>query len=227
LVGIDEPSSSAILVIMQPLLAVLPVLTQFAYEQGGAPLAAVRPYRTYRTTAPTFDCTRIANASLPPTNSSLPHCGPGQNSTHIVPIMQASVLALVAIFGFFFCQFVWTSKVQTPPPAVVITPLELARERAIDALPIHTLPSQCDGVEPDDCSICLSSFEEGQTVVTLPCGHRFHHECALLWLRPVPSDIISRGACSPRTSCPLCKRDALKLGDAVWTRTREPEVTAV
>ncbi|XP_021751144.1 probable E3 ubiquitin-protein ligase RHY1A isoform X1 [Chenopodium quinoa] len=34
-----------------------------------------------------------------------------------------------------------------------------------------------------DCSICLESFVEGNKLINLPCGHRFHSSCLYPWLQ--------------------------------------------
>lgn len=34
-----------------------------------------------------------------------------------------------------------------------------------------------------DCSICLESFVEGNELVNLPCGHRYHSSCLYPWLQ--------------------------------------------
>ena len=44
------------------------------------------------------------------------------------------------------------------------------------------------------CSICLCDFEDGDTLVELTCGHRFHDECVNQWL--------TRDVC-----CPNCRLD--------------------
>ncbi|KNA15677.1 hypothetical protein SOVF_095990 isoform A [Spinacia oleracea] len=36
---------------------------------------------------------------------------------------------------------------------------------------------------PIDCSICLESFVEGNKLINLPCGHRFHTSCLYPWLQ--------------------------------------------
>ncbi|CAN0075175.1 unnamed protein product, partial [Heterosigma akashiwo] len=42
------------------------------------------------------------------------------------------------------------------------------------------------------CAICLDDLVKGQWATQLPCGHRFHSQCALRWLN----------ICG---ECPLCK----------------------
>ncbi|KAF5794861.1 putative transcription factor C2H2 family [Helianthus annuus] len=54
------------------------------------------------------------------------------------------------------------------------------------------------GSEEDEhvCAVCLSEFEEGEELRTLPkCMHSFHVPCIDMWL------------CSHR-SCPICRVDA-------------------
>lgn len=36
--------------------------------------------------------------------------------------------------------------------------------------------------EQSDCAVCLEEFETGDTLVHLPCAHRFHWNCAQPWL---------------------------------------------
>lgn len=44
-----------------------------------------------------------------------------------------------------------------------------------------------------DCAVCLSDFEEGETVKVIPlCRHVFHPECVDTWL-------------SSHVSCPVCR----------------------
>ena len=50
--------------------------------------------------------------------------------------------------------------------------------------------------ESDVCSICLSGYEAGASVVWLPCGHVHHAECIRVWL-------------SLRNVCPECRSEAL------------------
>jgi len=45
---------------------------------------------------------------------------------------------------------------------------------------------------PTDCSICLMEYNEGESVKSLPCTHRFHSACIDKWL-------------SSHNTCPVCK----------------------
>jgi E3 ubiquitin-protein ligase DOA10 len=57
--------------------------------------------------------------------------------------------------------------------------------------------------QTDQCAICLSEFEESQSVSPLPCNikHYFHTECLEQWMKT-------------KQECPLCRaeitEDALK-----------------
>jgi hypothetical protein len=36
--------------------------------------------------------------------------------------------------------------------------------------------------DPQDCSICVEPYHEGETLRQLPCGHDFHRSCIDPWL---------------------------------------------
>ncbi|XP_057781880.1 RING-H2 finger protein ATL57-like [Salvia miltiorrhiza] len=49
----------------------------------------------------------------------------------------------------------------------------------------------------EECAICLSEFEEGETIKLIPyCGHVFHAECLDTWLQL-------------HVTCPLCRSHQL------------------
>ncbi|XP_030512545.1 RING-H2 finger protein ATL52-like [Rhodamnia argentea] len=73
---------------------------------------------------------------------------------------------------------------------------------SIENLTIHLVPAhkyqKGDEVVGEDelCAICLSEFEEGEELRTLPeCLHSFHAPCIDMWLYS-------------HTSCPMCRSDA-------------------
>ena len=72
----------------------------------------------------------------------------------------------------------------------------------VDRLPTHAhRPATArvgDGgaaAEPPSCPVCLTAFEAGECVRTLPCVHNFHAECVDPWLLS-----HGRGA----AACPVC-----------------------
>ncbi|KAK8811972.1 hypothetical protein WA538_003242, partial [Blastocystis sp. DL] len=65
-------------------------------------------------------------------------------------------------------------------------------------------------VDPENrpmCSICLSEFEDGETVKTLRCGHSFHPECIDTWL------------VNERALCPVCRQGIYQVED--WNLLEE------
>jgi hypothetical protein len=36
--------------------------------------------------------------------------------------------------------------------------------------------------DQDECTICLDRFKSGETLVHLPCAHRYHPRCLVPWL---------------------------------------------
>lgn len=56
--------------------------------------------------------------------------------------------------------------------------------------------------EDAECCICLSSYEDGTDLHTLPCSHHFHSACITKWLKM-------------NATCPLCKYNILKGGEQV------------
>ncbi|KAL1222491.1 putative E3 ubiquitin-protein ligase RHY1A [Cardamine amara subsp. amara] len=48
--------------------------------------------------------------------------------------------------------------------------------------------------EQQDCAICLDRFKTGETLVHLPCAHKFHSICLLPWL-------------DTNVYCPYCRMD--------------------
>jgi len=58
-------------------------------------------------------------------------------------------------------------------------------------------PVDLHGCRGGKCPVCLSLFEEHDSVVALPCGHQFHHSCITTWLAGY------------RRTCPLCCSETL------------------
>ncbi|VFQ69811.1 unnamed protein product [Cuscuta campestris] len=56
--------------------------------------------------------------------------------------------------------------------------------------------------EDAECCICLSSYEDGTELHTLPCSHHFHTVCIVKWLKM-------------NATCPLCKFNILKGNEQV------------
>mmetsp|Transcript_22453 Transcript_22453/g.48471 ORF Transcript_22453/g.48471 Transcript_22453/m.48471 type:complete len:118 (-) Transcript_22453:275-628(-) len=54
-------------------------------------------------------------------------------------------------------------------------------------------PFDASADQDKNCCICCCEFGEQDTLMLLPCGHEFHHECIHTWLRS-------------NRSCPICKQ---------------------
>ncbi|XP_059635250.1 probable E3 ubiquitin-protein ligase RHY1A isoform X2 [Cornus florida] len=39
------------------------------------------------------------------------------------------------------------------------------------------------GCDQDECVVCLEQFRAGETLLHLPCAHRFHSQCLVPWLQ--------------------------------------------
>ena len=81
----------------------------------------------------------------------------------------------------------------------MLTVLAEARKRGLSRWDIEGLPTfvftNLEEVNNGDCSICLSPFDLGDMLISLPCDskHSFHAHCIRQWL-------------TRQNSCPLCQR---------------------
>ena len=94
------------------------------------------------------------------------------------------------------------NQFQTPPPESQYSQsthstIPPASKRVLENL-TKTLvtPEDLTNDETKDCVICLEEFTSGEEVVKLTCGHLFHEECILGWLKI-------------NCTCPMCR---LELG---------------
>lgn len=58
--------------------------------------------------------------------------------------------------------------------------------------------------DEQECAVCLSNFEDGDTLRRLPCGHHYHKDCIDDWLLR-------------RKVCPLCLCDIHQEGSQAQT----------
>ena len=73
-----------------------------------------------------------------------------------------------------------------------LSPARTTPKVLVDQLPCRTATS---GAAETNCSICLSQFENGDSVRKLPCGHEFHSSCIETWLL------------NHSRTCPCCRLD--------------------
>jgi len=70
-----------------------------------------------------------------------------------------------------------------------IDPQEL--NQIMEVLPSDVINGRVEGNDTN-CVICLGDFQQGESVTTLPCLHRFHTDCIRSWLQT-------------KNDCPVCK----------------------
>lgn len=69
------------------------------------------------------------------------------------------------------------------------------RKRDLKSLKTTKFDSKSvENSELTDCRVCITDFEDGDTVTTLPCGHRYHKGCIETWLRK-------------KAECPICRKN--------------------
>jgi hypothetical protein len=116
--------------------------------------------------------------------------GPSSYASSLMDAISAS--NIISLFLRITAALVFSIKSADP-----VAILE-AKKRGISSDDLQNMPeiqfisSSC---EVKDCSICLGSFEENDTLVVLPCDtrHRFHSNCIKTWL-------------SRHNSCPFCQK---------------------
>ncbi|KAL6575789.1 hypothetical protein OROHE_000770 [Orobanche hederae] len=131
---------------------------------------------------------------------------PFNPSTHFDSSMALTILVLLtALFfmGFFSIYIRRFSAAEDPSPSSPASGLRRRppphnRKGGLDPSSVSSLPLVAYGRAPkhrmiDDCPICLSEFQERETVKLIPyCGHVFHGKCIDTWL-------------SSHVTCPLCR----------------------
>lgn len=87
------------------------------------------------------------------------------------------------------------------------------RRRGLDKLLIQSFPTisfsqehakerECESYR--QCLVCLSEYEVGEAVKTLPaCGHRFHSSCIDMWLEGKVTCPICRTSSKPKRTSPV------------------------
>lgn len=77
---------------------------------------------------------------------------------------------------------------------------------------------ESEGAGATDCAICLSPFEPGDTLSTLPCGHQYRAECIRGWFKSKHAlEQFRRRGQLP--TCPTCKKIAIPLDGLVEMTT--------
>ena len=82
--------------------------------------------------------------------------------------------------------------------------IQIAQQK-IDALPVVKFQSACVEKDCNDCDnkclVCISEYEDGESLRQLPCNHCFHKDCVDEWL-------------SKKDVCPYCRTSLNDNSDA-------------
>lgn len=103
-------------------------------------------------------------------------------------IVFLSVARLLATLMVFYQTFQTANQVESPPKP------QGAPQDLIDSLVVEKYCSCVTVSGSESCAVCLSDFEEDDTLRRLPCGHSFHKGCVDKWLKM-------------NKVCPLCVQD--------------------
>jgi len=107
--------------------------------------------------------------------------GEGESPNHMLHMARLLIdTGLGVDMDMDFSSMFGTEK--PPPPA---------SKEFVASLPTSKITEQ-DKVNDAKCPVCLKSFEEDESLMCLPCDHRFHSTCIEPWL-------------SKTNSCPLCR----------------------
>ncbi|KAL3106279.1 hypothetical protein niasHT_013822 [Heterodera trifolii] len=116
---------------------------------------------------------------------------------------QLADVPILVVAGFVVV--VDSSRHLLPPASQTgpaIPPIQIAVK------PFYGLPQRIvkDGEQPaESCAICLGNYEQGESVITLPCAegkHEFHAECIKAWFKQ-------------SNTCPLCREKISNTSNAV------------
>eukprot|EP00299_Pterocystis_sp_00344_P002579 c12912_g1_i1.p1 GENE.c12912_g1_i1~~c12912_g1_i1.p1 ORF type:complete len:283 (-),score=17.91 c12912_g1_i1:22-819(-) len=129
-------------------------------------------------------CVWVFNSSPSTCNTTLYHV------TFYIVVFALSFLCLLCfLLPLLFCCFTCCLMVilqAAPLGTHGMSPQELEH---LQSKPYH--PGLCPS-EDANCSICLSSYENGENITSLSCQHHFHTDCIKVWLKT-------------NAVCPICR----------------------
>ncbi|KAI3688174.1 hypothetical protein L1987_81883 [Smallanthus sonchifolius] len=131
--------------------------------------------------------------------ASFTSTSPFDSSLVLTVLVLLTVLFFLAFFSLYIRRFSNSDESvsgrRDSPPR-----FRTGKRGGVDASTVRSLPNVPYGGDSkiwSECSICLSEFEERETVTVIPyCRHGFHPTCIETWL-------------SSHVSCPLCRSTQL------------------
>jgi E3 ubiquitin-protein ligase ATL6/9/15/31/42/55 len=171
----------------------------------------------------------VAQSPPPNTNSQYGYF----NQSNFTPSTAIVIIVLIAVFFFlgFFSIYVRQCAGEgingTGPTAQA--PTANRRHRGLDPEIIESLPTMVYSEVKEhkigkgalECAVCLSEFEDDETLRLLPkCSHVFHPDCIDAWL-------------AGHVTCPVCrynltdyKKGEMPYPDAITSNSESPPDTA-
>ena len=122
----------------------------------------------------------------------------------------AALLLFPGTFAIFLMLFVLSRYMHKRGIRTLAVTQESKEQKEVDdARRLAALPtsqfvasSTAEEGEKAECALCLSEYQDGDTLRHLPCGHHYHLQCVDAWL-------LDRQRGKTRT-CPLCKNNPLR-----------------
>ncbi|KAL8029695.1 hypothetical protein ABFX02_14G241600 [Erythranthe guttata] len=155
----------------------------------------------------------VINSSSSPAADRRPFNPTSQfdSSMALTILVLLTALFFMGFFSIYIRRF--TAAEEPPPPSAATSsssprrppPPPNRRGGGLDPSAVNSLPLVAYGKAGaaehrrmfDDCPVCLTEFQEGETVKLIPyCGHVFHSKCIDTWL-------------FSHVTCPLCRSTQL------------------
>lgn len=127
---------------------------------------------------------------------------PFDSSLALTILVLLTALFFMVFFSLYIRRFSTVTSSNDSVSGHRQSPLQFHTDKraGVDASAVRSLPVVLYGGDSKiwtECSICLSEFEERETVKVIPyCRHGFHPVCIDTWL-------------SSHVSCPLCRSTQL------------------
>jgi len=118
----------------------------------------------------------------------------GFSAVDYVLIIIFSTIGLFAVVVIIYLIRCWVAKCRDRAAQYE---LNLAHEKQLQDFekisPEIRFKNYLNKFRQTDCSICLNAFQETDTIRVLECGHIFHSQCVLEWIKHKFS-----------ATCPIC-----------------------
>lgn len=167
---------------------------------------------------------RLLLGAKGPGDKPEPHCTKSCCPGHSIPtvlVLSLGIIGAAFLFLSYFAIRRFASRRRNPPPNLVYNnnredftselrglgpeidhPIWYIRtvglpQSVIESIETFSYKKGEALIETSDCSVCLSEFEDGESLRILPkCTHAFHVACIDMWLES-------------HTNCPLCRAPIL------------------